>query len=41
MRLVALVSVISIMSSLSVAAADFPHFEAQEIDPHAGKSATR
>jgi hypothetical protein len=37
MRLVAQVSVITLMSSLATAAADFPTFKAQEIDPHAGE----
>jgi len=36
MRLVILVSVITLLGSLSSAAADFPKFQTQEIDPHVG-----
>jgi hypothetical protein len=36
MRLITLLSVTTLLSSLSAAAAEFPSFQVQEIDPHAG-----
>ena len=38
MRFNIIVNIVGLLCSLPVVAADFPRFEPQEIDPHAGLS---